>query len=440
MTSLILDSLYAWLGVFVLPRWLVLAPRSRRYRAGLLQRLGLAPELARSGRRVWFHCASVGEAGIPGRLVEMIGSADSEIELVFSACTDTGVERLRALYPDCEVFFWPLDLSASVRASIKRVKPSALVLVEQEIWPNMLMRCRRLRIPVAIVNGRMNRLSSVLVRCIFRLIPDACDAIRLCCVRSADDAQLFTATGIPRERIVHTGSLKYDTLKTDAGEEKTEKLRKLFSIEPGARVLVGGSTHRGEEEALARVWDRLRSEFPGIRLILVPRHIERAQRLAASLRESGLRAELKSGLNETDGAAGADTIIIVDTIGELVSCYALADIVFVGRSLYPPGGGQNMMEPAALGKPVLLGPHTGNFKPEMQMLASSGAVWTVETEAQLEDAVRRLLEDGKQAGRLGARARSAVLQNRGAAARTYQELARTLKWRRDLSSPPFQST
>ncbi len=371
---------------------------------------------------MWIHCASVGEASIPFRLVEWIRSEYPRTDIVFSSCTDTGVERLRELYPGDGVFFFPCDLSFCVNAALERVKPSALLLVEQEIWPNMLLACNRRRIPVAILNGRMNELSSRLVRCLLRLLPQAREAIKLCCARSRTDAGRFEYAGIDGERITETGSLKYEALDTTGNNDSISRLMKTFRIQPGEGVLVGGSTHDREETALADAWRSLRRDHPSLRLVIAPRHIERAGRVAKALRKSGYMAERKTELENRDGAVSQDTVIIVDTIGELVPCYALATVAFVGRSLFPPGGGQNMMEPAALGKAVVVGAHTGNFRPEMEVLCAASAVEVVRNLSELRETLHRLLKNRARARALGRRAQRAVIANRGATRRSVEEL------------------
>jgi len=425
------DAVYLALLPWGLPYWLWKLPQGRRYRAGLLHRLGLAPRLG-PGRRLWVHCASVGEAAVPRRLVERFRSAHPHWDVVFSAQTDTGADRLRELYPTSTVFYWPLDLSVCVDASLRRVNPSAVVLVELELWPGFLLACRARGIPVVVVNGRMNASSAALMRGLSRLCPGLWAAVRLCCARSEADAARFAEAGLPRERIVTTGSLKYDALETTVDRGRAEGLRRRFALAPDAPVLVGGSTHPGEEQMLCRLYRKLRARHGGLRLVLVPRHVERADAVARETARMGLSVVRKSALDSGRARATGEEVILVDTVGDLVTCYGLAACVFVGRSMLPPGGGQNMMEPAALGKPVVVGPHTRNFEPEMETLLGRRAVVVVRDEEELLAAVDAVLADPFEAAALGARARRVAMESRGAAERTLERLEAVLC----LSDPP----
>jgi 3-deoxy-D-manno-octulosonic-acid transferase len=191
-------------------------------------------------------------------------------------------------------------------------------------------------------------------------------------------------------------------------------------------VIVAGSTHPGEDEIICKAYKMLRRDYRGLRLILVPRHIERAARLARTLEALGLMSVRKSALDSGFATASVDDVLLIDTIGDLALCYSLATCVFVGRSLLPPGGGQNMMEPAALGRPVIVGPYTGNFEPEMKLLAARGAAVVVRSGTELLREMRRLLGDHGAAQQLGQNARSAVIESQGAAERTLERLEQML--------------
>jgi len=430
----LLDCLYAEAVMLAAPYWLWKVPQARRYRAGLLERIGLAPQMDPDTPRLWVHTASVGEAGIPRTLVQQFRLSHTDWEVVFSTFTDTGAGRLRELYPDCPVFYWPLDFSFSVDRAIRRVRPSAVALVEQELWPNFLGECRRHSVPVAVVNGRISSSSARLARGLNRFFPHLWDPVKLCCARSEDDAHRFADAGLDADRVEVTGSLKYDTLPDEADDEAVESLRRGFNISPDQKVLVGGSTHPGEEEMLCDVYVGLREQFPSLRLLLAPRHIERAPAVARAVQNRNLPLVRKSRLGTQEEADGNE-VILVDTIGDLVDCYGLADCVFVGRSLVEPGGGQNMMEPAALGKPVLVGPHTGNFEPEMKYLRRRDAVRVVQSPGELAGTCRDLLSDPEQAQQLGRRARRAVQESRGATPTTLRLLEQMLHSQGRLHDP-----
>ena len=422
MMRWVLNALYLDFLLLAAPYWLWKVPQARRYRAGLPERLGLVRRMRGGARRLWVHAASVGEASVPQDLITLFRRRHPDWEVVFSTFTDTGADRLRRLYPDCPVFYWPLDLSWCVAESLERVRPDAVVLVELEVWPNYLLACLERGIPVAIASGRINRSSAELLRALARFCPAVWQAVKLCCARSGADAELFAYAGMRPQGIFATGSLKYDALALEVEPARREELRRRLGLGSDGPVLVAGSTHPGEDEILCEVYEKLRLEHGGLRLILVPRHIERAARLARSLRSAGLPVVRKSELDSGSRSPSQDDVMLVDTIGELITCYSLATCAFVGRSLLPPGGGQNMMEPAALGRPVLVGPYTGNFKPEMELLAARGAAVIVQDGAELLREVGRLLGDPVGAERLGQRARKAVMESRGAAERTLARL------------------
>jgi 3-deoxy-D-manno-octulosonic-acid transferase len=447
----LLDCVYLVAAICLLPLWLWKLPRAPRYRAGILQRLGFSPQFGgrppQGRKRLWVHCASVGEAPVPARLVATIKERYPGWEPVFSTNTNTGAARLRELYPDCPVFYMPMDFSPCVRLSLGRVQPSFVLLAELEFWPNFVGACRVGRIPVAIINGRIGRGSVRLLRELKRLWPPLWDAVRVCCARSRDDAEGFVAAGLPADRVANCGMLKCDGLSIERNVEREEALRRLFGIALEAQVLVAGSTHQGEETILALAYRDLKRKHRTLRMIVAPRHVERAREVVAALRARGLTVLTKTALEAgraavpPDEAASAtaafgaprlpagsaDAVIVVDTIGDLVTCYGLATCAFVGRSLVSPGGGQNVMEPAALGKPVLTGPHTANFGPEMSLLRDVGGAVVVHNSAQLGREIDRLLSDPAVAERMAAAGRRVITESRGATARTLEKIAPLLQ-------------
>ena len=424
--SWLLDLVYLDIGICAVPFWLWKVPQARRYRAGLFQRLGFAPIMHKHAPRLWVHVASVGEASLPQNLIRAFRKKYPRWDIVFSTFTDTGMERARKLYRGCPVFFWPLDFSFSVERSLDRVKPDAVVLIELEIWPNFLSACRQRGLPVALINGRISRRSSRFLRGLNNLMRTLWDPVRVCCARSSEDARGFLEAGVPPERVFSCGSLKYDAISVDGIEEKEQHLRDLLHVDAERPILVAGSTHPGEEEIVCRVYKRLRTSHKGLRLILAPRHIERADGLERQMKLFGLSVARKTALDRGEADAGGSEAILIDTVGDLAACYSLATCAFIGRSLVAPGGGQNMMEPAALGKPVVIGPHTGNFKPEMALLRGQDAIVVVEDETDLLHQLDRLLSDPQEAERLGRNARLSMQESRGATARSLQKLEEML--------------
>lgn len=425
--TLILDCFYLLAAALALPYWLYKLPRAQRYRAGIWQRLGFSPLRPPEGRRLWVHCASVGEASIPRKLVAELRRRYAQWEVVFSTNTDTGAARLRELYPRAGVFYMPFDLSFSARLALSRVRPAMVALVELEVWPNFMESCRRLGVPVVIVNGRISRRSRHELGLLSRLWRRIWEPVRLCCARSEDDARGFVEVGLAPEKVVNCGMLKCDVVVEGPEPAEVQRLRELFALAPDDSVIVAGSTHRGEEAALARAYRDLKLRHRRLRMVVAPRHVERAAEVVEVIQARGLPAARKTALEQGAADAAGSEVVVVDTIGELVACYALADCVFVGRSLLLPGGGQNVLEPAALGKPVVTGPHTANFIPEMELLKEAGAATVVRDRAELTEQLDRLLSDPDEARRMGRAGRRVVEAGRGATARTLEHLAPVLE-------------
>lgn len=424
----LLDAVYLLGGAVVAPFWAARAAVSARHRAGIRQRLGNVPALAAGRPRLWLHTASVGEAGIVRTLVPAFASAHPDWDVAFSTNTNTGLENLAKLYPDRARFYFPLDFSPCVRRCVARVRPAAVGLVELELWPNFMQEMNRRGVPVVILNGRISERSARGYRRLRRLAPDLWSAVAVCCARSEEDAEQFAAAGLDPGRVVVTGSMKYDTLPKGPDEARVAALRGLLGIAADAPVLVGGSTWAGEEKALIDCFSEVRKGRPDLRLVLVPRHTERGAEVAKIVADAGLRPLRKSQLaaGGPPAAGACDEVPIVDTVGDLVDCYATASVVFVGRSLTPPGGGQNMLEPCALGRPTLVGPYTGNFRPEMAYLTRRRAVRVVADAADLRRVVAHFLDAADEADALGRRGRETVLENVGATGRTLEAIERVL--------------
>ena len=414
------DLLYVLALVLFLPFWLFKIASSRRWRAGLGQRLGAVP--AREGTRpcLWIHGVSVGEVLAANTLVSAIRAAMPDWEVVVSTTTRSGNEVARRTFPDLRVFFFPLDFSLSTHRVLDRIRPSAVLLLELEIWPNFLLSTSRRGIPVFLVNGRITERSVRGYRWLQRVIPEPLDRIGLYAVQAPLYRERFLALGIPAERVFVTGTLKFDTVDIEGAEARRAEFARLLGVSPGDWVLVAGSTHEGEEQAVLAAFRAVAARAAasgagGARLVLAPRHLERVAAVEATVRAAGLVPVRRTALGEN--GAGREAVVVLDTMGELRALYAVADAVFVGGSLVPHGG-QNPMEPAGLGKPVLTGPHTWNFDEVVEALSASGGLEVVGDAPALEAAVLRLHRDRAESARRGAAARDAVLRGRGATKRT----------------------
>ena len=409
-----------WLAAIVLasPVWLARTALDARFRRMVRERLALdLPELD-AGRRVLVHGVSVGEVKGAVPLVRELERWEPGLDVVISTTTHTGLEVARKLFPGRRVVRFPLDISSVVARFLRRLRPCAVVLVELEIWPNFLRQCNRAGVPVAVVNGRITPHSYARYR-VFRTTLPQFDRISLFCVQLEDYAARFRQLGGDAARVLVTGNMKADGLRQAAAVRgaATEIGQRLGGV-PGQAVLVAGSTHAPEERLVARAW---REGAPDARLILVPRHPERAPLVLRELEALGLRGqlltELRAGAEAPDPARPA----VVDTIGELEGVYALATLVFVGGSLVKHGG-QNVLEPAAQARPVLFGPHMENFRQEAGLLLEAGAAAQVRDGAELARRFRELLGDAPARERMARAGSAAVASQQGATALTLAAL------------------
>lgn len=426
----VIDSFYLSAATLGSPYIVAKLVVSERFRSGLMQKLGWLPERRGSAPCFWVHAASVGEMLTSRPLVKALEETFPDWEIILSTNTNTGLSVARKDFGDKLSFYFPFDLSWLDRKALTLLRPACILLIELEIWPNFLVAAHERRIPVIVVNGRISAKSVRAFKAIMRLSGAFREALNarenFYCARSQADASRFLELGIAEERVLVTGNVKYDSLPVEVPLERKERLRQIFKLRPEDLVLVGGSTHPGEEEILLRVFKTLKTELPALRLILVPRHIERAPEIEEKVLALGLPCVRRSRLEGQVIPSEREGIIVVDTVGELQHIYSLAHCVFVGKSLKGIGG-QNVMEPAGLARPILFGPHMENFSEEANLLLESGGARKVSDEGELLKAVRDVLTHSQPAEAMGQRAREVVLKNRGATLRSLEVLERLLK-------------
>lgn len=417
----VLHGLYdlAWVvALLVGSPWLLWRSlRSAAFARMVRERLGagLARVPPATRPRILVHGVSVGEVKAARAVVEALERTHPGCEVVLCSTTHTGTEVAEKLFPAHLRVRFPADLSWIVRRFLARVDPALVVLVELEVWPNFLRECNAEGRAVAVVNGRITRGSHGRYVFFRRWLPEF-NRISLFCAQSEEYARRFKELGIDPARVCVTGNVKFDGLRVGALAPEAE-LARWIAAPPGQAVIVAGSTHAPEEELVARA--ALRAA-PGARLVLVPRHPDRAAELAARFQAAGTPVQRLTELRAGARLAPARPLL-VDTIGELERVYALADLVFVGGSLVPHGG-QNMLEPAAQGKPVLFGPHVDNFDQEAALLTAAGAARVVAGAAELERELARLVAAPEERARMGAAGMAAVAAQRGATELTLRAL------------------
>jgi 3-deoxy-D-manno-octulosonic-acid transferase len=367
---------------------------------------------------VLVHGVSVGEIKGARSLVERLARERPDLEPVLSTTTSTGARVARSLYPQLRVVRFPADHSRVVRRFFDRLAPVAVVLVELEIWPNFLREANLRGVPLAVVNGRITSRSFGRYRLFKHLFPQF-NRISLFCVQNETYAERFLRLFVDARRVVVTGNVKIDGLAVGRVDPGPELLR-FCARPPGAAVVVVGSSHEPEERWALEGWRR---HAPGARLVLVPRHPSRVNGLVETCRAAGQRLQRLTQLRA--GEAPDPTVpLVVDTIGELERVYGLADVAFVGGSLIPHGG-QNVLEPAAQGLPVVFGPHMDNFRQEAALLLDAGGASQHPDADSCWRAIGNLVADPAAARSMGERGRAAVASQGGATDHTWRALVAT---------------
>jgi 3-deoxy-D-manno-octulosonic-acid transferase len=422
MVRLIYNLLWPIGLLFFLPRYLVKMFRRGGYRESFGQRLAFyAPEVAQ--RRfahpnpTWIHAVSVGEIAIALKVAHQLRRLEPELQCVLTTTTTTGFAFARGRAPDwIEVMYMPVDFWPIMRRAFGTIQPKRIVLVEGEVWPNLMARAKKSGVPVALVNARLSPRSERRFVRFRHYVAPVFQQLDLVCVPTQEDVRKWRALGVVREKIHHTGSIKYDPAEMQK-PPKDEEIR-LFHLRPGDPdnpVLLGGSTHSGEEEILARVFRRLREKFPTLTLVIAPRHVERIDQIQRKLEAMPFVVRRKS--QRESHAQDRPDCVLLDTTGELSVWYRIASIAFVGKSLTAHGG-QNPVEPIVARVPVMFGPNMENFEPlASQLVAHHGAV-SVRNENDLEQAADNLLRNADARRRLVASAEEVLAQHRDATRRT----------------------
>lgn len=418
-------TLYSLLLQLALPLILLrLAWRAWRapaYRRRIGERFALHLPALRPGG-IWVHAVSVGESIAAAPLIRALQACHPQLPITVTCMTPTGSERIRALFGDrVQHCYLPYDLPWAASRFLDRLQPRLAVIMETELWPNHVHQCTRRGIPVALANGRLSARSARGYGRFPGLAGPMLAGLNWLAVQSAAEAERFRALGARPETVTVTGSIKFDLTLDPELPARAAALRARWGA-ADRPVWIAASTHAGEDEIVLAAHRQLLARFPAALLILVPRHPERFDAVFELCRRQGLAAVRRSG----GAAVGArDAVLLGDSMGELQFLYALADCAFVGGSLVP-NGGHNLLEPVALGKPVLSGPHLFNFIEIAARLREAGALREAGDAAALATEVARLWADPACAGDMG-RAGLAVLQaNRGALERLLAGLERLL--------------
>jgi 3-deoxy-D-manno-octulosonic-acid transferase len=420
MIRLFYNLLYPLGLLLFLPGQISKLLRRGNYRHKFGQRFGVydrdVRKRLRSRRCTWIHAVSVGEVAVALKLFSKLKELDPEFFCVLTTTTTTGFAfATQEAAAKMEVLYCPLDFWPIVRRAYAVIRPVRLILVEAEVWPNLAAEARGRGIPVALVNARLSQRSERRFRRFLFLVAPTFRCLDLVCVQEAEEIERWVALGVPRERIHHVGSIKYDPAETHVDPEVPLRVLRAFGIDRDRPIVFGGSTHAGEEDIVGQIFQKLRADFPQIALIIAPRHVERVGEIRARLTRLGLSVSLRSEAGTAPGAA--PDCLLLDSTGELQNWYAVATIVFVGKSLTAHGG-QNPVEPILAGKPVLFGPHMENFSTLVHALIANNAAIQIHDSNSLQEKIAQLLGDREQALRLVANADAVLAQHSGATTRT----------------------
>ncbi len=421
----LLYSFITLLTLVVLSPYLVYqALRHRKYVGSLGQRLGYLPVSFNldGDDSIWVHAVSVGEVLAAQPLISELRQRYPRLRLFLSTTTLAGQQLARRSVADVDgVLYFPFDWAFSVRRTLDQVKPRLFVMIETEIWPNLLRECRRRGVPTVLVNGRISYRSFPRYRLIRPLFRHVLADIDRFCVQGGEAARRLEQLGANPAHITVTGSLKFDALDVIPMPGRgRERVLRFFRMSPNRPVLVAGSTIKGEEEAIVRAFNRLRTGGSNPLLVLAARHPERFAEVERLCQYEGLSTVRRTDL-PIDAEPRADAVVL-DTIGELAEVYQIATVVFVGGSLVRAGG-HNILEPAVFGKPIVFGPHMENFAEIAETFLANDAAVQVRSGRELDATIASLMGDPVRRARLGAAARALVEANRGARDRTLAVVA-----------------
>ncbi len=370
---------------------------------------------------LWLHAVSVGETLAARELADTFTSENPRWDLLVSTTTATGRAVAEKKWGERAVFYYPLDFSWMVNRAFEAIRPSMIVLMELEIWPNFLAEARSRKIPVVVANARITERSLKRLRFVPWLAREMAESVQLWLAQTEEYAARLKSLGVPDSRIEVTGSVKYDALPMELDTDMVDYYRRLFGgsgkryAEGGDFMVVGGSTHPGEEKTLLEAVRKARMNRTGRTVtVLTPRHPERLSEVEEMAKGFG-KVIRRSKLAEPEAAAAGEgpDIVLVDTMGELAKIYAAGDVVFVGGTLRPHGG-QNFLEPCGLARPTLVGPNLWNFSEPAELLKKVNGLKVIESGEGLAGALEEILADPRAAERMGLRAREALLKERGA--------------------------
>ncbi len=425
----IADCVYLLIGAAIAPAVLYRAVRYKRYHSGWAQRFGKITRRNPAKKCIWIHAVSVGEVNATMTIVKELANRFSDFEIVISATTDTGFGRAKALFgEELQVFYFPFDFSWIMYSAFRRIRPTICLLMEQEVWPNFVHIAEKSNVPVIVVNGRISEKGFSRFKKIRPIAKSIFRKVTLILAQTEQYAQRFVKIGAVAEKVIVTGSLKYDTAQITESIEGADELANQLDLKD-KRLWVAGATGPGEEKIILDVFTKLtgQEQFSDVQLAIVPRKPERFDEVAGLIADAGFDFVRYSSIKGTDARRPEKTpVILGDTMGDLRKFYSLADVIFVGRSLVPMGG-SDMMEAAALGKCTIFGPYAFNFKQAVEaLLADEGAVM-IKDEGKLLETMQKCLSEPNFAKTIAKNGREVIRKNQGATQKTIDQIAKFLE-------------
>jgi 3-deoxy-D-manno-octulosonic-acid transferase len=432
---LLYTILYTVGFVLLSPLFLYKMWKRGKYRENFLQRFGLySAELRRRLQtkdrpRCWIQAVSVGEVNLALLFISALQQSFPHLQIILTTTTSTGYTlAFERLPPEVELMYFPQDFPPCVRRAYELIRPDFVVLIESELWPNHIWQARQRGLPVFLINARISPRSARRYRKLRWLFRHVFGQLALVCAQSREDAEQFIALGAPRDRVHTTGNMKYDASMPHASVQTVDPVQLLrqIGVSPSQPIIVAGSTHPGEEEILFELFTELRKTFPQLFLVVVPRHVERTREVIEAANRRHIKYVLRTDINSrlTPTARPYDCLL-VNTTGELRSFYKIATVIFVGKSLVGRGG-QNIVEAAATGQPVVFGPHMQNFKAIAEQFVAEGACIQVTDSETLRRAFKELLENPARRKQIAAAARRVIEANLGATRRNVELIAQAL--------------
>jgi 3-deoxy-D-manno-octulosonic-acid transferase len=415
--NLILHLGAPFLGMYYLPAYL----SGRKYGQSLPGKLGRLPADFSVGRvprpLAWFHAVSVGEVVALAPLIREFRERQPQYGIVVSTGTETGQEKARTAIEGSDGFLYlPLDLPSCTFPVVDAIRPDLFVLMETELWPNLLSRLRKHGARIALANGRISDRSFPRYRFLRSFFRPVLEGVDLFLMTSAEDAERIAVMGAPRDRVHVTGNTKFDAALTAVPLDVEQRIRSLLDLPAGTPVWVAGSTHPGEHEHVLDAYLEARKYHPDLVLVAVPRHVDRMQFLLSAMATRNLSDPFTFTAAEGGEKRNGRDVVVVDKTGELFRVFSAASVVFMGGSLVPRGG-QNILEPAAWGKPVLFGPSMEDFREAREILMKTGAGREVTGPKDLAQAVSEILRNSEAARVAGNRGREALMEHVGSARR-----------------------